>query len=94
MITQLIGIATLFAAGSILPAATPGANLGAREVTPATMAPMSATPLQASLEGRCGHGPRCATGPRCSRRCASGPRCSRRCASVPRCGGQSRGSLS
>lgn len=83
MITKLIGIATLFAAGSVLPAAAP--TLGAREIKPATMAPMSASPTaQKAEEGRCG-GRRCSSGPRCSRRCASGPRCSRRCAGVPRC---------
>jgi len=80
MITKLIGIATLFAAGSVLPAA-PAPTLGALEVTPATMAPGAPVML---MQGRCG-GRRCASVPRCARRCASVPRCARRCASVPRC---------
>jgi len=82
MITRLISLATLFAAGSILPAATP--TLGAREVTPATMAPLQDGLPQTSEDGRCG-GRRCARIPRCARRCAGIPRCARRCASVPRC---------
>ena len=80
MITKLIGIATLFAAGSVLPAAAP--TLGAREIRPATMAPMATSTTTQMDEGaRCG-GRRCA-----GRRCSTGPRCSRRCATWPRCAG-------
>ncbi|BDU71625.1 hypothetical protein [Mesoterricola silvestris] len=80
MITKLIGIATLFAASSALPAA-PAPTLSAREV-----APEGQTVLTASVEGLCG-GRRCAGVPRCGgRRCAGIPRCGRRCAGVPRCG--------
>lgn len=83
MITKLIGIATLFAAGSVLPAA-PAPTLGAREIIPATLAPLPGA-LQGALADRCG-GRRCAGLPRCGRRCAGIPRCGRRCATSPRCG--------
>jgi len=79
MITTLVGIATLFAAGASLPAA-PAASLSAREIAPAAQ-----TTSAPSLEGRCATR-RCASAPRCGRRCATVPRCGRRCAGVPRCG--------
>ena len=89
MITKLIGVASLFAAGSFLPAAT-APTLGAREITPAAMAPLAANPAsRTELQGRCGGsgggGRRCATGPQCARRCATGPQCARRCATQPQC---------
>jgi hypothetical protein len=88
MITKLIGIATLFAAGSVLPAA-PAPTLGAREVSPATMAPLQNAAVQ-DENGRCG-GRRCAgrrcAGRRCAGRRCAGRRCAgRRCASQPSCG--------
>ena len=81
MITTLIGIATLFTAGSTLPTAAPP-TLSAREIAPAGQI----APVADLEQRRCG-GRRCATAPRCGgRRCAGAPRCGRRCATVPRCG--------
>lgn len=85
MTSKLIGVATLFAAGSILVAGTP--TLGATSLD---------THNSATSQLRCGGsggGRRCGGGtPRCSRvpRCGGGiPRCGGgipRCASIPRCG--------
>ncbi|BDU75766.1 hypothetical protein [Mesoterricola sediminis] len=74
MITQLLGAAALFAAGSTLPV---NPDLGARDITPAAKAPDT-------LAAHCGR--TCAVRPRCGRRCATFPRCGRRCATAPRCG--------
>ncbi|HLO67647.1 MAG TPA: hypothetical protein VK188_11545 [Holophaga sp.] len=79
MITQLLGAAALFAAGTTLP--PPSNELSARDLAPPTMA---APTLQATCATRCGR--RCSTQPRCGRRCNTQPRCSRRCSTVPRCG--------
>ncbi|WP_306602103.1 hypothetical protein [Geothrix sp. 21YS21S-2] len=93
MITTLIGIATLFSAGSSLPA-TAAPTLSAREIAPAGQTAPAPELEQRRCGGRrcasvprCG-GRRCAGVPRCGRRCASVPRCGHRCASVPRCGGR------
>jgi len=82
MITTLIGIATLFTAGSTLPASA-APTLSAREIAPAGQ-----TVRPPELEQRRCGGRRCAGVPRCGRRCAGVPRCGHRCASVPRCGGR------
>jgi len=58
MITTLIGIATLFTAGSTLPAAA--LTLSAREIAPAGQT----APSPELEQRRCG-GRRCASAPRC-----------------------------
>lgn len=71
MITTLIGIASLFAAGSTLPASP--SPLAAREITPASLTPPGCrTAGQGRPTSRLhGHGRRC--GSNCSGACAPLP---------------------
>jgi hypothetical protein len=64
MITKLMGVATLFAAGSILVAGTP--TLGAQAVEHQASAATDLTCGQGLRCGGGGGGRRCATAPRCA----------------------------
>jgi len=91
MIIKLIGVATLFTAGSILVAGAP--TLGATSVDTQASATRQLHCAARRCGGGGGGGRRCGGGtPRCASvpRCGGGiPRCSGgipRCASRPRCG--------
>ena len=77
MITRLIGIATLFAAGSILVAGTP--TLGARDLN--NQAGASTSFQRCGGHHRCGGGRRCATRQCATRQCSTRWCATRTCAS-------------
>ena len=76
MITRLIGVATLFAAGSILAAGTP--TLGARDLD--NQASSSTSFQRCGGHHRCGGGRRCATRQCATRWCATRSCATRSCA--------------
>jgi len=77
MITKLLGVATLFTAGSILVGSAP--TLGAQDLSAAA----NGTTQTAACGHRCSRVPRCAHLPRCGHRCSHGG--GHRCGSGPRC---------
>ena len=66
MITKLLGVATLFTAGSILVGSAP--TLGAQDLSAAA----NGTTQTAACGHRCSRVPRCAHLPRCGHRCSHG----------------------